>query len=93
MQLLRPRDVLLLLLQALLDKPMDPASGHPQALMKRPYALSPLEAVAVVTRRQFLMVLKDSGLIKGRLMQVGLGVWPRLGPQPEPVHDYSKGYS
>lgn len=49
---------------------MDPASGHPQALVKEPYALRFTEALIHVTKRQILMALRDSALIKGRLIQV-----------------------
>jgi hypothetical protein len=53
-----------------LSEPFDPLMSHPAALEKRRYALSPLQAIAVCTRRQAKLVLRDKVLLKGRLLQV-----------------------
>lgn len=58
--------------KAQLAQPFDPAKGHPDALEHRPYALSPLQAIRVVTARQFKLVLRDRVLVRARLGQVGL---------------------
>jgi hypothetical protein len=54
-----------------LAQPFDPAKGHPDALEHKPYALSPLQAIRVVTARQFKLVLRDRVLVRARLGQVG----------------------
>ena len=53
-----------------LSEPFDPLMSHPAALEKRRYALSPLQAIAVCTRRQAKLVLRDKVLLKGRMLQV-----------------------
>eukprot|EP00878_Enallax_costatus_P035871 GHUV01040113.1.p1 GENE.GHUV01040113.1~~GHUV01040113.1.p1 ORF type:complete len:214 (+),score=71.06 GHUV01040113.1:149-790(+) len=53
-----------------LSEPFDPANSHPAALEKRRYALSPLQAIAVTTKRQMKLVLRDKVLLKGRMMQI-----------------------
>ena len=58
-----------------LAEPFDPANSHPAALEKRRYALSPVQAIAVTTRRQMKLVLRDKVLLKGRMMQVGDSPW------------------
>ncbi|PNG99140.1 Pleiotropic drug resistance protein TUR2, partial [Tetrabaena socialis] len=57
-------------MKELLAKPFDKADSHPAALVRSRYALSPMEALAVVVRRQLQLVLKDTTLIKGRIIQV-----------------------
>ncbi|KAG2432130.1 hypothetical protein HXX76_009056 [Chlamydomonas incerta] len=57
-------------MRALLEQPFDKANGHPAALVRTKYALSHLEALAVVVKRQLLLVSRDTILIKGRLVQV-----------------------
>ncbi|KAG2439064.1 hypothetical protein HYH02_006591 [Chlamydomonas schloesseri] len=57
-------------MRALLEQPFDKAKGHPAALARTRYALTHLEALAVVVRRQMLLVARDTILIKGRLVQV-----------------------
>lgn len=54
-----------------LSEPFDPASSHPAALEKRRFALSPLQAITLTTRRQMKLVLRDKVLLKGRMLQVG----------------------
>lgn len=56
--------------QALLDTPQDKGASHPFALVKTRYALSPLQALGVVTAWQVKLVIKDPVLIKGRMLQV-----------------------
>jgi hypothetical protein len=53
-----------------LSEPFDPLMSHPAALEKRRYALSPMQAIAVCTRRQVKLVLRDKVLLKGRMLQV-----------------------
>ncbi|WIA42005.1 hypothetical protein OEZ86_009302 [Tetradesmus obliquus] len=53
-----------------LSEPFDPLMSHPAALEKRRYALSPLQAIAVCTRRQAKLVLRDKVLLKGRMLQI-----------------------
>jgi hypothetical protein len=53
-----------------LSEPFDRAASHPAALEHRRYALTPLQAIAVVTRRQMTLVLRDKLLLRGRLLQV-----------------------
>ncbi|KAF6263806.1 ABC-2 type transporter-domain-containing protein [Scenedesmus sp. NREL 46B-D3] len=53
-----------------LSEPFDPLMSHPAALEKRRYALSPMQAIAVCTRRQVKLVLRDKVLLKGRMLQI-----------------------
>lgn len=53
-----------------LSEPFNRSASHPAALEHRRYALTPLQAVAVVTRRQMTLVLRDKLLLRGRLLQV-----------------------
>lgn len=53
-----------------LSEPFDPHNSHPAALETCRYALSPLQAIAVTTKRQMKLVLRDKVLLKGRMMQV-----------------------
>lgn len=62
----------LLFSQRLLDRPFSKAKSHPAALKQGKYALSAWESLKVVTKRQALLTIKDSGLIRGRLVQVRL---------------------
>ncbi|GIL82508.1 hypothetical protein Vretifemale_11338 [Volvox reticuliferus] len=55
---------------ALLSKRFDKATGNRYALVRRRYALTALEALVVVVRRQMLLVLRDQALMIGRLVQV-----------------------
>ncbi|MEW5298072.1 MAG: hypothetical protein WDW36_001233 [Sanguina aurantia] len=57
-------------MRAELARPFDKSKSHPAALVKTKYALSPWEAIWVVSQRQLLMVAKDPVLVKGRLAQV-----------------------
>eukprot|EP00798_Chlamydomonas_sp_ICE-L_P013540 gene13540-19410_t len=55
---------------ALLDKEFDKSKSHPAALVQRRFALRWYEAIVVVTKREFMLVLRDPVLIRGRLIQV-----------------------
>ena len=54
-----------------MDKKFNKWLSHPAALVKNSFALSSLESLVVVTKRQILLVLRDPVLIRGRLIQVG----------------------
>ncbi|GAX75668.1 hypothetical protein CEUSTIGMA_g3111.t1 [Chlamydomonas eustigma] len=58
-----------------LERPYNKKLSHPAALKHGRFALSSWEGLKVVVQRQVLLVLKDSGLIKGRLIQtVAIGL-------------------
>ena len=61
-----------------MDNPFDKALSHPAALKQEMFALSAWDALRVVMRRQMMMIVYDSGLIVGRLVQVW-GDWCRCG--------------
>ncbi len=52
-----------------LAEPFDRAASHPAALERRRYALTPGQAIAIATRRQIKLVLRDKVLLRGRLLQ------------------------
>ncbi|MEW5297917.1 MAG: hypothetical protein WDW36_001095 [Sanguina aurantia] len=54
----------------LAGKPFVKGTGHPHALCHSSLALSPFEAIALAFRRQMLLVLRDTVLLKGRMIQV-----------------------
>ncbi|KAG2487630.1 hypothetical protein HYH03_013769 [Edaphochlamys debaryana] len=56
-------------MRALVDTPLDKAACPPYALVHSRYAMHPLQALRVVVARQFMLVLRDSVLIKGRIGQ------------------------
>ncbi|KAG1677139.1 hypothetical protein FOA52_000945 [Chlamydomonas sp. UWO 241] len=53
----------------LIDTPFDMSQSHPAALRHGKYALNAVETLAVVVRRQWLLMFKDFGLMKGRVIQ------------------------
>ena len=61
-----------------MDNPFDKALSHPAALKQEMFALSSWDALRVVMRRQMMMIVYDSGLILGRLVQVWRD-WFRYG--------------
>lgn len=69
------------------DRPLQPSHPKPQPpLVPRvqdghSFALSPLEAVMVATRRQMTLAARDKVLLKGRIVQVGSGGVGRGGLQ------------
>jgi hypothetical protein len=48
----------------------DRSKGHPAALQRHQFALSIPRSIAVVTKRQITLMLRDSALTRGRFMQV-----------------------
>ena len=56
---------------ALAAGPFPKALSHPDALPAGRFALTPLEALRYVTRRQLKLVGRDRVLLKGRIIQVG----------------------
>lgn len=75
-------------MKAKLDTPFNKDNSHPTALKHGQYALTPLEALSVVTKMQMLLVMKDFGLVRGRLIQtlvIGLlvgGLFYQLDTDP-----------
>jgi hypothetical protein len=55
---------------ALAAGPFPKGRSHPAALPYEPFALSPFEALRLVTQRQLLLVGRDKMVLQGRLMQV-----------------------
>ena len=45
-------------------------SGHPRALTRKLYALTWFQALRVLLSRQWLLTLRDSALVRGRIIQV-----------------------
>ncbi len=52
-----------------LSMPYDRSKCHPSALKTGRYALTAWESLKVVTRRQMTLVIKDIGLVRGRMIQ------------------------
>ena len=48
----------------------DRSTGHPAALQRHHFALSPARAIVEVTKRQITLMLRDTALTRGRFMQV-----------------------
>ena len=48
----------------------DRTKGHPAALQRHQFALSIPRSIAVVTKRQITLMLRDTALTRGRFMQV-----------------------
>ena len=57
--------------------PIDPASCHPDSLVRSAFTLTPMQAISLTTQRQLALMLRDKVLLKGRIMQVR--VWAMGG--------------
>ncbi|BDA47962.1 ABC transporter G family member 36 [Coccomyxa sp. Obi] len=52
------------------NKPFRPEDGHPSALPKKAFALTWWQAVGVLLNRQWKLTVRDSALVRGRIIQV-----------------------
>ncbi|CAL8463057.1 g2591 [Coccomyxa elongata] len=52
------------------NKPFRPEDGHPSALPKKAFALTWRQAVCVLLDRQWKLTVRDSALVRGRIIQV-----------------------
>jgi hypothetical protein len=66
-----------------LQKPLDPASRHPDALERRQYTVTAVQAIRLATARQARLVRRDMVLVRARIIQVGVSLRLRLASSNE----------